>query len=345
MVLQNAINSSHWLSGICNGRLTLQSGIGVPTSDQLAKTEVFFTPYFGNRNALYDGSAVENVYEFPQHSIKTTDIQTGDTHNGTAIIDNLTDTSQFIVDMEVTGTGVGANAVIVSIDSATQVTVDQNSTADGTVAITFKVPASTGLDFYNYDNNGTPKLEMVAWTNSTTRATGLALNRGVDVKSGDSTRLYVGSGITTTTAGQIEDSNQNRLLWNNYNQTLRKAFLEEWTSHVYSTAAWRNWNNDATLRVGIFAGKAQTILLAIRARVKAGAAGENAAVAIGENASTGNINSVVLNNLIGGQNSDAGVSMAWQLPSVGYTYYQMVEYGGPSGSTIALTTISVEYLG
>lgn len=40
-----------------DGRLTLESGVPVSTSDQSAKTTLYYTPYTGNRLALYNGSA------------------------------------------------------------------------------------------------------------------------------------------------------------------------------------------------------------------------------------------------------------------------------------------------
>ena len=42
------------LTGVCDGRLTLESGTAVPTSDQSAKTTVYLTPYQGNEIGLYD---------------------------------------------------------------------------------------------------------------------------------------------------------------------------------------------------------------------------------------------------------------------------------------------------
>ena len=39
-----------------NGRLTLESGVAVSTTNQTAKTTLYFTPYKGNQIALYDGS-------------------------------------------------------------------------------------------------------------------------------------------------------------------------------------------------------------------------------------------------------------------------------------------------
>lgn len=41
---------------LCEGRLTLTSGTAVTTSDVTAATSVYFTPFTGNRIALYDGS-------------------------------------------------------------------------------------------------------------------------------------------------------------------------------------------------------------------------------------------------------------------------------------------------
>lgn len=41
---------------IINGRLTLESGVPVSTSDQTAKTTLYYTPYNGNQIALYNGN-------------------------------------------------------------------------------------------------------------------------------------------------------------------------------------------------------------------------------------------------------------------------------------------------
>lgn len=57
---------------------------------------------------------------------------TGDTTNGSAVITNIGDTSGLYAGMWVMGAGVPAGAVIDSVDSASQITLDQNCTADGT---------------------------------------------------------------------------------------------------------------------------------------------------------------------------------------------------------------------
>lgn len=48
---------------VCEGRLTLTSGVPITTSDVLSATTVYFTPYNGNRISLFDGSTVWNIYE------------------------------------------------------------------------------------------------------------------------------------------------------------------------------------------------------------------------------------------------------------------------------------------
>jgi len=80
----------------------------------------------------------------------------GDTHNATAVLDSIPDTSHIKVGMTVTGTGVGAAALVVSIDSGTQITVDVNSTADGSdITFTFGIAPSTTYHFFVFRNDTT----------------------------------------------------------------------------------------------------------------------------------------------------------------------------------------------
>lgn len=63
----------------------------------------------------------------------------------------------------------------------------QFSTALGTLT------SAVGYDAFCYASSGTPTLEYTAWTNASTRATNLVYQNGVLVKSGDTTRRYLGS--------------------------------------------------------------------------------------------------------------------------------------------------------
>lgn len=55
-------------AGLCQGRLTLESGIPVSVTDQLAKTSVFFTPYNGNLIGLYNG-ATWDLFAFTEKTL------------------------------------------------------------------------------------------------------------------------------------------------------------------------------------------------------------------------------------------------------------------------------------
>jgi len=241
------------------GRLTLTTATPITTSDVTAAEVLYYTPVdgMGDRIALYDGTRFQ-LYDLSEISIKATDdAQTGDTTNGSAIITDLTDTSQLVVGMVVSGTGIPAGAVIDSIDDATQVTLDQNATADGAdVALTFKLPADTNYDVFCFQNSGTPKLELLAWTDATTRATALTTSDAILVKTGAVSRRYLGTIRTTATDGQLEDSLKARLVWN-INQQFRPFLVNEASntaSWTYASTTVRPWNNDTDNRVEFIIG-------------------------------------------------------------------------------------------
>lgn len=177
----NAI-SHKLINTICYGRLTLESGVPISTTDQTAKTTLYFTPYNGNSISLYDGSEWD-LFSFSELSL--------------------------------------------SLSGYT---------------------ANTNYDIFIYNNSGTLTLESTAWTNNTTRATSLTTQDGIYVKSGATTRRYLGTIRTTGTTGQCEDSLSRRFVWNLYNQVeklLDTAYLGQ--THSYTTSAWRPWNNNTTV--------------------------------------------------------------------------------------------------
>lgn len=94
-------------------------------------------------------------------------------------------------------------------------------------------------DVFCYDNSGTPTLEALVWTNDTTRATALAYQDGVLVKSGDATRRYLGTFYTTSTT-TTEDSEAKRFLWNYYHRVRRSMKAVDATATwTYTTATIR----------------------------------------------------------------------------------------------------------
>lgn len=167
---------------ICNGRLTLESGVAVSTTDQTAKTTLYFTPYGGNIISLYDGTRYWVMRDFSEISITL-------------------------------------------------------------ASLTADLP----YDAFVYDNSGTVTLELTAWTSATARATALTTQNGTYVKSGATTRRYVGTICITGTTGQCEDSLTKRLVWNMYNRVNRPMFVTDTTnSWTYSTQTWRQMNNSTS---------------------------------------------------------------------------------------------------
>lgn len=117
--------------------------------------------------------------------------------------------------------------------------------------------ATTVYDIFLYDNAGTLTLEATAWTNSTTRATALTLQNGVEVKSGATARRYLGT-IYIETAGQCDDSVGRRHVWNRWQQVMRRMLADPSdSSHTYNSSTLREWNGGSTpgnTRVSVVVG-------------------------------------------------------------------------------------------
>lgn len=154
------------------GRLTLESGVPVSTTDQTSKTTIYYTPYVHNVISLWNGS-------------------------------NWVPTR-----------------------------FTETSLALGTLT------SGANYDVFGFLSSGALALEMLVWTNNTARATAVTLQDGRYCKSGDKTRLYLGTFRTTSTT-TTEDSGFNsktaarkRFVWNAYNRVRRVVSIEE------DTASW-----------------------------------------------------------------------------------------------------------
>lgn len=121
--------------------------------------------------------------------------------------------------------------------------------------------ANTNYDLFAYDNAGVVTLERLAWTNNTTRATALVSQDGVLVKSGVTTRRYLGTYRTTGTAGQTEDSYAKRFVWNYLHRVprvLRRA--ETASTWTYTTASYRQANANTLNAVAMVIGYQESSL-------------------------------------------------------------------------------------
>lgn len=207
-------------SYIPGGRLTLESGVPVSTTDQTAKTTIYYTPFVHNVINLWDG----------------------------------------------------ANWVPTEFTETTL--------ALGTL--------TSGLpyDVFGYLSAGALVLESLAWTNDTTRATAVTLQDGRYCKSGDKTRLLLGTFYTTATT-TTEDSAQNRYLSNVYNAVLRKmSYATGDAGHTYNVATIRSYNNSTTNRLSFVASLLTSAYAVIGGIITAAGAGNTGDIFAGVDSTT-----------------------------------------------------------
>lgn len=113
-------------------------------------------------------------------------------------------------------------------------------------------PGGTGSfcqDVFCYSNAGVPTLELVNWTNTSTRATGLTTQDGVLVKSGDATRRYLGT-ILPNAGNTLDCTASFQSTWNYYNRMPCCLSISDATATwTYSTATWRQVRATSANRV------------------------------------------------------------------------------------------------
>lgn len=215
--------------------------------------------------------------------------------------------------------------------------------------LSIAVPATTSqmYDVWIFDNSGTPALELLAWTNDTTRATALVLQDGIFVKTGATTRRYVGSFRTTTVSGQTEDSFANRLVWNLYNRVRRGFRVTEATSSwAYTLATFRQARATATNQVAVVVGVAEALLsVRVRANVANTTGGVNVSVGIGEDSTSTVATGCLMQMVAAGANVIAAASAELEkYPAVGYHVYPWLEYSTATGTTNWQGNGGVSYL-
>lgn len=257
-------------NNVADGRITLTSGTPVTSADVTGATTLYYSPYAGNRIALFDGSAW-NLLTFSELSL-----------------------------------ALAADA------------------------------ANTNWDLFAYSSSGVVTLERVAWTNATTRATGIALQDGVYVKSGDATRRYLGTYRTTGTIGQTEDSFAKRFVWNYANRVKRPMRVVEATdSWTYTLAAFRQANASAANQLACVVGVAEVAAdVRVFGRTSNTNANINTAVGIGyDSTTTATVGSLMQDSTVPiGANGFPRAELL-HFPAVGYHFYAWLEFSAATGTT------------
>lgn len=140
-------------------------------------------------------------------------------------------------------------------------------------------------DFFLYWTGSALALERVQWSSATARATALTLQDNIYVKSGDATRLYVGTGLAAS-ATTIKDRDDGvRGLWNFYNRVERETKAYP-TNDFWQTngGAWRAADGNTANAVQFVSGLGTSAIL-VRGQLTAYGGYEG--VCIGVNSATG----------------------------------------------------------
>jgi hypothetical protein len=194
---------------------------------------------------------------------------------------------------------------------------------------------SIPYDVFCYASGSTPTLEFLAWTNTTTRATALTLQDGVLVKTGATTRRYIGTFYTQSTT-TTEDSHLRRLVWNYYNRVEKFMYGVDTTdSWTYTTATWRASNNNTTDGVGRVAcvvGVAEDSIIVNVSDTCSNASGVYLGSGVGINSTSTNSAQRFGGVNVAGQWANVGGSYTGVL-AAGYNYIQHLENSTAAGTT------------
>lgn len=197
------------------------------------------------------------------------------------------------------------------------------------ISVAVPAIATRPFDIFAYNNGGTVALEATSWTDDSTRATALTTQDGVYVKTGATTRRYLGTGRSVA-SGQTEDSVVRRFLWNYYNRASRLLqVFGSGADYSYGTSSWRAQNGDTNTKVEIMTGVAETRLQITGRLIFRNSGAASPYIGICEGAGISNCNSAI----IGYSNSTIYAQVHTDLqktPAAGYHSYTLVEYGIPN---------------
>lgn len=215
--------------------------------------------------------------------------------------------------------------------------------------VSVAVPATTNtpFDIFAYDNSGTLTLEVLDWTDGENRATAIVKQDGVWVKSGATTRRYIGTGRTSAPSGKCEDSESRRFLWNNSNRVPRVMSAVDTTdSWTYTTATYRSANASSTAGVGRFncvIGVADTMLEVVNNVLITNASQVEFGVGVGIDSTT--VNSAQLEGGSGSAGTRAvGYAHYKGYPAIGFHFIQRLELSEAVGTTTWYGDASQSYV-
>ena len=166
--------------------------------------------------------------------------------------------------MRVSGSSIPGGTTIASVDSNSQITLSANATGtDPLHAVTFNLAVSKMYDVFVGYQAAFDQLayNLAAWTNDTTRATALTTQDGFLVKTGDTTKRYVGS-FRTDDSGLFVNTVLQRCVYSHYNQQPRLLWrYDDTNSWAYTSTTIRQANASTANQVEVVVGLDDTSLI------------------------------------------------------------------------------------
>jgi hypothetical protein len=210
-------------------------------------------------------------------------------------------------------------------------------TGEASVALT-GATASRPYDVFGYYDTGAMLIEILAWTNATTRATAIDVEDGHPIKAGDATRRFLGTIRITGTTGQCEFSPvpsaapSKLFVWNLMHQVaMTFRVIDTTNSWSYATSAWRQANGSGNNQIEVITGAVKSAIV-ISLDVLASAVNPStAAIAIGEDSTTARATENV--GMIVSSVQILHHASFNKIVPLGYHYYSWLEYGDGTAVT------------
>ncbi len=324
--------------GIAQGRLTLQTGTPIPSSDLTNLGNIIYTPYNGGQLGTYNGSYwVLNT--FVETTLSLTGLLQWQNYDifGYFTGGVLTLEADAWASATATNSPTAGSSVVINVASTTNVAVGDLVTISGGGNIEVcLVTAVSGTSFTVATLVHSYTTPAVYFTGTLGRATALTFLNGVPLKSTQQNKIYLGT-IRCSGAGTCTDSATSRYVWNYWNRVPRHLYANDTTSSWnYTTQTWRAANANTTLgqaRVDMVTGLGGEM---VRAHYTANASnGNSAQCATGVGVNSTSVNSA---QVFGGapdasqQNQITAFYKGYG--QTGYNFLQSLEQSVASGTTI-----------
>lgn len=333
------------------GRLTLESGVAISTTDQTAKTVIYFTRDSGGGSlSLWDLDRWREPFQFIELGLALGTLTANANYDvcafRTTATPSSTDTGTDVLTFSsspgwATGSQVRAlgdtggltRAGFSWYRSITSTTGSLHTSLAGALANTGKINLTGSID---YPLIGV-SLALFIWTNDTTpptRATDAAT--GIITNSADANHARLLGALRTTTTTTTEDSLAKRFVWNVHNrvQRLMRA-IEATNTWTYTTAAFREANASTANRLQYVQGLADDPVSADVCGLAENSGGVMG-VGVGVGVDSTTVNSAQIMRFINtpGVGIRCGPDAFYRgYPGIGYHFLSWLEFSDASGTT------------